>query len=268
MKSYYWAILCISIILTVGCNNTSFQTDYLGIEINQDGYICSISDIATDSELLPDGEKAPIIQIRKDKQFFLPASFTAGQESNSYIIDFEQSETQAIVKIENKNTHLRFELLNLINAEGVDLLVWGPYPTIINQTVGETVGIVRDSVFAFGIQSMNLKTLGGFPYEESDVDHAYDIFESNDLVDIADSLKVLYRGHTAEKREFGSVIQAYCRNRNQDRIIPNWNHDFYLAPAYDDGGLIGSAISIFGCPADKALNNISEINNEITSIIF
>ncbi len=259
MKSFYWTILCFSTLFIASCNNTSFQTVNLGIEINQDGYICSISNLASNSELLPDGEKAPIIQIRKDNKFLLPTSFNQDQESNNYIVGFQNSEIQAIVKIENKNTHLRLELINLINPDGIDVLVWGPYPTTINQTVGETVGVVRDAVFAFGIQSMNLKTLGGFPYEESDIDRAYDIFESNDLVDIADSLKVLYRGHTAEKKEFGSVIQAYCRNRNQDRIIPNWNHDFYLAPAYDDGGLIGSAIAIFGCPAEEALNNISEI---------
>src|SRR6185437_13740292 len=47
--------------------------------------------------------------------------------------------------------------------------------------------------------------------------------------------------------------------RNRDRVISNWGHDKYLAPAFHDGGVIGSKICLFGCPAAKALENIGAI---------
>lgn len=246
-------------MLSACTNSTKLQTDKFAFEINQEGYFTSLVDILNEKNILPNGEPAPIMQIRKDGAFLLPEMFSPAQEKGEYILHFDNSEIQARIKIEEKGSHLRLELLEITESDNIDLILWGPYASTISQIVGETVGVVRDSVFAFGIQALNLKTLGGFPYEESDVDRAYDIFESNDLVDIADSLKVLYRGHTAEKTEFGSKLQAYCRDRSQDRIIPNWNHDFYLAPAYSDGGLVGSAIALFGCPAEEALQTIGEI---------
>jgi hypothetical protein len=101
--------------------------------------------------------------------------------------------------------------------------------------------------------------LGGFPTEESDIEPSFDIFETNSLIDVADSVKVFYRGQTAKKESFGSVIQAYCRNRNKERVISNWAHDYYVAPAFTDGGIIGSSIALFGCKSADALQTIGEI---------
>jgi hypothetical protein len=68
-----------------------------------------------------------------------------------------------------------------------------------------------------------------------------------------------FRGDTARRTEFGSVLQAYCRKRDRDRIISNWGHEKYLAPAFHDGGVLGSKIALFGCPAAKALETIGAI---------
>ena len=68
-----------------------------------------------------------------------------------------------------------------------------------------------------------------------------------------------YRADTARLTDFGSVLQAFCRNRSSDRIIANWGHDKYLAPAYSDGGVIGSKIALFACPAAQALETIGAI---------
>jgi len=39
----------------------------------------------------------------------------------------------------------------------------GPYPATISETIGETIGVVRGEEFALGIQSLNPKTIGGYP---------------------------------------------------------------------------------------------------------
>ena len=59
--------------------------------------------------------------------------------------------------------------------------------------------------------------------------------------------------------DYGSTLQAYCRNRYKDRIISNMDHKQTIAPAYDDKGLIGSKIALFGCQEPKTLDYIETI---------
>ena len=165
----------------------------------------------------------------------------------------------ATVAAETKGSYLRFELLALLPRNDIKLVIWGPYPTQISQQVGETVGVVHDGTFGIGIQALNIKTLGGYPTYENDIDPAYDIFQTGSLVDIASDQKVLYRGQTAKPTAFGSVVQAYCRNRFSNRIIANWGHDKYVAPAYKDGGVIGSKIALWGAPEAQLLPVIEKI---------
>lgn len=58
---------------------------------------------------------------------------------------------------------------------------------------------------------------------------------------------------------FGSVLQAFCRDRRAARVVSNWGHPRYLAPAWDDGGVVGAKIALFGCPAAQALDTIGAI---------
>jgi len=103
--------------------------------------------------------------------------------------------------------------------------------------------------------------MGGYPSEENDIEPSYEIIETGNNIDMTAEWKnkKLYRGQTARVQDFGSILQAYCRNRNKERIISNWAHDYYVAPAFNDGGVIGSKIALFGCPAGKALEIIGQI---------
>ena len=65
-----------------------------------------------------------------------------------------------------------------------------------------------------------------------------------------------------KKTQTGSSLKAYCRNRNNDRIIQDFKHENIVAPAYDDVGIIGSKIALSGCPVEQALATLTEI--EIT----
>jgi hypothetical protein len=174
-------------------------------------------------------------------------------------LTFDEINALAHIKAEQKTTHITFELIKIEGNSKPDLAIWGPFATTINQTVGETVGVVRNEDFAIGIQALNPKTLGGYPTNEDDTEPAYDIFATNNLVDVGDSVKVLYRGQTAKHIDFGSIIQAYCRDRSEERVIPVWNHEYYEVPAFDDGGLIGTKIALFGCESSKALETIGTI---------
>ncbi len=166
--------------------------------------------------------------------------------------------------MEQKKHSVNFELIKINNPEEIELVIWGPYPTIINEVIGETIGVVRGDEFALGIQALNPKTLGGYPWNENDCMPQLDIFENDDLTDLSEEGKrhVLYRVEAAKPTDFGSTLQAYCRNRDKERIISNWNHDSYPAPAFDDGGIIGSKIALFGSLVEQTLETIGEIEIE------
>ena len=48
-------------------------------------------------------------------------------------------------------------------------------------------------------------------------------------------------------------------------IIQDFNHEKIVAPAYNDGGVIGSKIALFGCPVEKALETIALYSGLISS---
>lgn len=250
--------ICLAYVVPAQDNPSVYETNSLKIIINNKGFIEGLIDKAANINYLPPAQTAPIISIRCNGNVSTPHSIK--QEGDFLIFNFDNN-VEAKLKIVHKPNYLTFEVSEVTPANKVELIFWGPYPTTIKETIGETVGVVRNNTFAIGIQALNIKTLGGFPKDENDIEPSYNIFESKVLADVEDSLRnsKLYRGQTAKPTDFGSVIQAYCRNRNNERIISNWGHDCYVAPAFNDGGIIGSKIALFGCLPEMALNIIGQI---------
>lgn len=233
------------------------QTCYFKICFDEKGYLSSIFDKGKNKEYLFQGQNTPLLSIRCNGNVEFPTSLK--QDGNNIILLFDDSKIEAKISVEEIADYITFEVSEIRPCEKVELIIWGPYPTIINEIVGECVGVVRNKDFAFGIQALNVKTLGGYPTNENDVEPAYDIFSSSNFVDVGDSIKFLYRGQTAKHTSFGSVLQAYTRNRNKTRIIPNWGHVYYEVPPFDDGGVVGSKIALFGCPSVNVLEIIEDI---------
>ncbi|MFO7616821.1 MAG: hypothetical protein R6V75_06185 [Bacteroidales bacterium] len=254
------SLFIILLSVAAGCTRKGFQweTEQFRMKISATGTVTGIYQAGSGKNYLYEGHPAPLMQIRRESAFIQPVGASLEPGTGILLLEFPNA-TTARIAVGQQPTHLTFTLQEITGADSIDLVVWGPYPTTISETVGETVGVVRDSVFAIGIQALNLKTLGGFPTEESDIEPSYDIFETGSLIDVADSIKVFYRGQTARKEPFGSVLQAYCRNRDRERVIPNWGHERYVAPPFEDGGVTGSSIALFGSRADQALATIGEI---------
>ncbi len=258
MKHFLTALLSVAIFSGCNKNISEWKTDSFRLRISEKGMLTALANPSNGKDYLAVDQPAPLMQIRVNGKFLLPISCKGDESGGTVTLTFEGNRSVRI-GVQSKSSHLVLKLEEITGGDSIDLVVWGPYPTTIEETVGETVGVVRDADYAIGIQVLNLKTLGGFPTEESDVDPGYDIFETNSLVDVADSVKIFYRGQTARKEPFGSIVQAYCRNRNQERVISNWAHDYYVAPAFDDGGVVGSCIALFGCKAADALKTIGDI---------
>lgn len=261
MKAHFVFLVVVCTFLFTSCQQDimQFETEEFKLAINTQGHVSTLYDKIHDKEYLTNQQSSPLLAIRVNNEFENPTKANWNEEDKLLTLTFPKNQTTLLVSSQQTKDFLSFEIKEVKTEKEIDLVVWGPFATTISQTVGECVGVVRDSVFALGIQALNPKTIGGYPSTEDDVDPSFDIFATTSLVDVDDSLKILYRGQTAKHTEFGSVLQAYTRNRTKDRIIPMWNHTHFTAPAYNDGGIIGSKIALFGCSANKTLDHIEQI---------
>ena len=259
-----FALTALFILILSSCSNKNepsiaeFKTRHFKISINHTGSVSELTDLNTGKNYLSKDPGTYIMSIRVNDEFEVPQS--ASVKDNMITLEFEDN-IEADIKVEQKQTHIIFELISITDKDSVDLILWGPYHTTIYKIIGETVGVVRGEDYAIGIQSLNIKTLGGYPWNESDRMPAFDIFKQEDLSEMhpkADG-SVLYRVEAAKPTKSGSSLQAYCRNRNKGRIVSDFNHEKIAVPAYNDGGVIHSKIALFGCPVEQALQNIGDI---------
>ncbi|MEO1013348.1 MAG: hypothetical protein AAFX53_18795, partial [Bacteroidota bacterium] len=255
-------LLILLILLGISCSDEKkvmvFTSTEMFLGVGEDGHLRSITDIPTGTNYLAPGIKAPLLSIKIDSTLYAP---TGATWDNNLLTLYFPGEIEARLKVEEKAGHITFELTELGPMQDIALVLWGPYPTTIQETIGETVGVVRGETFALGIQSLNPKTLGGYPWADNDRMPQFNIFDQEDYSDLSEENKgyTLYRVEAAKPEPFGSVLQAYCRNRFEDRIVSNMKHKNYVSPKYEDNGVIGSKIALFGCPSEKALETIGKI---------
>lgn len=258
-RNFLFWIVCTAGLCACGNRATVFETDSFLLKVDASGNVASLTDKDGHRNYLAAQEKSPLVAIRIDGEYENPASADWNENDKVMTLTFPKNNSVISVKAEQKNKYITFEIIGSESDKDIELAVWGPYATTISKTVGECIGVVRDSEYAVGIQTLNPKTIGGYPTTEDDIEPAYDIFAGTSLVDVADSTQILYRGQTAKHMPFGSILQAYCRNRDKDRVVPMWGHEYYVAPAYDDGGILGSGIALFGCPEPEILDYIEQI---------
>jgi len=219
------------------CSGIEFETKHLAIRIDDAGALRGLLDRRDGANYQAD-RPAPLLSLRVAGEIHAPQSMRHDAGTGVLTLRYAGG-FKAVVKTVRQATHVTFKVVSVEPLDGVELVLWGPYPTRIGETIGETVGVVRDDRFALGIQTLNVRTLGGYPTAENDI--------------------MAGRGDAARATKYGSMLQAFTRDRSRDRVVSNWAHDHYHVPAFEDGGVIGSKIALFGCPADKALETIGEI---------
>lgn len=264
METMFKTIIFLTSLALVLCscsddkNLLEIESDEFGISLNRKGNITSLTDLNSKENFVPEGIQASLISVKTAGGILTPRF---AKVSNDIIV-MEFNDTIALeVKYVEKSTHITFEVVGATGMEEIEMVIWGPIPTTISKIIGETIGVVRGDTYALGIQALNPKTLGGFPWLDNDTTPQLDIFEQDDYSDLNEEGKrmTLYRVDAAKPEAFGSTLQAYTRNRLKERVISNLSHDFYVSPVYQDGGIIGSKIALFGCNVTEALGRIGEI---------
>jgi len=264
MKKAFLPFLFILILFMGACS--SFDDDFefiagdLGVNIDERGKITHLYDLDKGGDYLLADSSSYLINMRFSDEIIHARSMDYNLEENMLYFYFPGDREVKVKVIQNKK-YLSFELYNIRSKDKPDLLIWGPVYTNIGETIGETVGVVRNIDFAIGIQSLNPKTLGGYPWLENDVMPEMDYFDQDDYSDLKKGgiAHTLYRIEAARPVEGGSALHAYCRSRYDDRSVANWGYDNYIVKSFDDNGLIGSSVAIFGCSPENVLSTISDV---------
>ncbi|MFC2106961.1 hypothetical protein ACFLRY_01370 [Bacteroidota bacterium] len=241
-------------------NNDVFkiQAGEISIFLNDHGLISKVTD-NKNNNLLLGTDNVSLLSFRVNGDIIYPDKLWMNEGENIISLMFDS--ITAHVSFINQQDYVKFSLDSISHNDNIEMVLWGPIPLSVNDNIGETVGVVSNSDIAIGIQSLNPKTLGGYPWKENDCMPQIDIFEGDDFTDLSEKGKryVLYRVEAAKPIENGSSLQCYCRNRDKERIVENWGQKNYISPIYEDGGIIGSSIALFSCKPDSVLSVISKI---------
>lgn len=197
----------------------AFQTEYIRLEVAQSGRVTSLYDRIADRELIAPYEASPLLSLVVDGETCVPTQVEHDSDEGLMTLEYAPIAVTAVVQVCVKPTHFTFVLQSCEGAKPSHVF-WGPFPTTVSRTVGEIVGVAQDGQFAVGIQTLNLHTTGGHPKECVDLGIGTDT-------------------HAAAATDSGCAFQAYSRER--------------------DGGVIGSSIALFACPAEEALEVIGQI---------
>lgn len=222
---------------TVSAQLIRLKSEGLNVNLSDKGQLMALSSPTPEKNYLATGEKAPLLQIRIDSNWYEPtrATFKSGIISLFY----QPVQITAQVKVVQKATHITFELIQLNAKNKVNAVIWGPYPTMINKTIGEVVGVVRDGVYAIGLQALNPKTIGGVLNNSEGANES--------------------RGSTALPQPYGSSLQAFSFDRSKDRKLTVWGRPEMPVKAIPNETTLGSKIALFGCIESDVLPRIGVI---------
>lgn len=241
--------------------STPFKTSTATFEVNERGSLDSISLTGVSSNYVARAAAAPVLTLRVAGALHQPARATWNESTHKLTLAYPDAGVTAVLSVIAKPTHVTMELIQVTPEERVELAIWGPYPLGLSGTIGEIVGVVRDRKVAIGIQALNAKTLGGYPENENDIETGFGGDDQGYYPNLPSELTKAqgFRGCAAKTAPFGSLLQAYSRNRTQPRVISNWGHPNFPVPAMPSEGVVGSRIALFACPESSALETLGAI---------
>jgi hypothetical protein len=178
-KAIYLVLMMASLVAIGSCSRereiVSLTTKHLSLGISSKGCITSMRDLKSGTDYKAINELSPLMALytdHGDSIEYLPEQAFYDETSGILTMDYPNGSV-ARIKIDNKQEYLRFELLSVEPRYDIRLVVWGPFCTSIGETVGETVGVVRNTDFAIGAQALDIKTLGGIPDNFSNLPSGY-----------------------------------------------------------------------------------------------
>ncbi|MFI6597588.1 Ig domain-containing protein [Nonomuraea sp. NPDC050536] len=231
---------------------------FLSMGLSATGTVTSLVDLRDGTDHLAAGKSVPLVSVVVDGQHEVPTALRTAPG----VLVFSSGKVTIEVKVVTHPTYTTFEVTKLTAATGADVqtLLWGPLPTNVTETIGQTVGVIRNDTFAFGMRPVNDKTVGGWPNEHLAYGFGPDIVWNPYGLQTGDDQEWL-RNNVAAKTGWGSVLRAYTYDYSRTRIRRRTSgYQVALEPVpAQEGQIVGSKIALFGSAPDLALSVIGLI---------
>src|SRR5690606_34977845 len=139
------------------------HTDTFLVGIDKSGYVAALKDMDKNLDYHAKNIKSPLLTlVLKDSVTVLPQKMDVDKNAATLSLWYE-GDIKIDLSYKETDSYLSFEIVRAKPVDKISGIIWGAYPTIIDETIGELVGVVRNQDFAIGIQALNIETTGGFP---------------------------------------------------------------------------------------------------------
>src|SRR5437867_1316363 len=166
-----FCIALLSTAVTVG--QVTLQTGQFRMGLDKGARLSNLESTSSGKNYLPAGQNAPLLSIKWKNQVIVPNALQWNKKSSELVLFYTEDNIKATIEVKQNTRYISFDLKALTHANEVEWVLWGPFSTSIADTIGEVVGVVRNSEFAIGVQALNIKTLGGNPTVENDIQPSY-----------------------------------------------------------------------------------------------
>ncbi|MFE7359259.1 hypothetical protein ACFU8Q_40870 [Streptomyces sp. NPDC057543] len=230
------------------------RAGFLSLGLDPTGRVVELKDIREGTDYLAAGKSLPLVSVvLGDGKQDVPTQVKVSRRDR-HVLVFSGDQATVEVKVVNHATYATLEVVGLDAAPGVDVrtLLWGPLTTRVTDTVGEAVGVVRDSGFALGITPLNDKTVGGWPKEFD----AYG-FGSEVKSKPYGEAGTQNEWGAAAKTSWGSILRAYSYDYSTVRTREDGIRIGPL-PGFE-GRILGSKLAVYGSTPDLVLTVVSQI---------
>jgi hypothetical protein len=231
------------LVATRGLAQARLTAGELQVDLSATGRLTALRSTATGIDYLSTAMPAPLLTVVIAGERHLPTALAMSRSGGStrLTLRYAAPGVSVVLRVRERDTHVSLDILSVSPERRVDAVIWGPYPTTITRTVGEVIGVVRDTAVSIGLQVLNAKTLGGdLPNSEG---------------------STWARGIAATAYPWGSSLQAYALDRSRARRVDAWggNQKQMPVPPIPGETVAGSSIALFACREPATLDRLEQI---------
>ena len=253
---FFLSFICLQLLMTTGllAQNINLTTNDTKLSINGQGYFSSVN--VRGKELLHAGQY-PLVAVCSNGKLLLPEHVMKNGRLLTCILS---DGGKVVLKYMESSVCITLAVVSI--PEKYEVLLLAPLAVNINGVVGDIIGVVQGQGVAFGIQSLNIKTNAGIPFEYTDVVSRY-FSVKGDAASVSTSTIPAYR-LAATKISDGAMYQFSCRRRNQIeyRQIQQIAKSLTIPVEGQDALIKGAKIALFGSKDSEALDRIGAIEIE------
>ncbi|MEV6583406.1 Ig domain-containing protein [Streptomyces sp. NPDC051582] len=236
---------------------------YLRLGMDATGQVTSLVDRRTAQNHLASGHgTAPLVSLVIGGQQVKPTSLALGTDG-SLVFKNTAAGYEVHVAVQDQSVYSTLTVTKVIAPEGADVqtLLWGPIPTSVTQTLGESVGIVRNGDFAIGMKPLTDRTEGGWPREYTGMGWQNEVSGNPSNLQVAP----LEQWSAGARTSWGTLLRAftfdYTKQRTRSTVVYSGTGYPITVPPLPSGqgSVVGSKIALFGTTPDMAPTVLSGI---------